>query len=345
MNITSLKKNNLFVGRAATAIYLILKNSIQEKEVILPSNICYAAVYPIIYSNNKPVFVDIDTNTGNAVFEEILKKINKNTGAIIFPYMYGNISTDIIKLKDYCNKNNIILIEDCASAMGAKINGCDVGTFGDYSVFSTGHAKIVDVGNGGILVTDKNIDKIEQDYKELGKYNNDIDNKLTEFSKKYRKLRNENNNLKLQEFFSQNYKEMFIYKLDEQYINKIKNELEKLNDIIIGRKENFELFKNNLDEINSYKLLKFAKGSVPWRLTLIIENKDDRKNLIKILLDKKLFVSDWYPCIAKSFSSNETFPNSEYMEERILNFSLTDSKENILQICETINEYFRGKNK
>ena len=60
MEITNLRKNNLFVGRAATAIYLVLNTLIKNKEVILPSNICYAAVYPVIYSGNKPIFVDVN---------------------------------------------------------------------------------------------------------------------------------------------------------------------------------------------------------------------------------------------------------------------------------------------
>ena len=74
MDITKLRKNSLFVGRAATAIYLILKTLMEEKEVILPSNICYAAVYPIIYSNNVPVFVDVDKRTGNALFKKMIKQ-------------------------------------------------------------------------------------------------------------------------------------------------------------------------------------------------------------------------------------------------------------------------------
>ena len=77
MDITNLRKNSLFVGRAATAIYLVLNTLMKDKEVIVPSNICYAAVYPIIYSKNMPVFVDIDKKTGNSTYEEIIKKVTK----------------------------------------------------------------------------------------------------------------------------------------------------------------------------------------------------------------------------------------------------------------------------
>ena len=40
------------------------------------------------------------------------------------------------KIQKFCNEKNIILIEDCAQALGAEISGRKVGTFGDYSCFS-----------------------------------------------------------------------------------------------------------------------------------------------------------------------------------------------------------------
>ncbi len=341
MDITKLRKNSLFVGRAATAIYLILNTLMKEKDVILPSNICYAAVYPIIYSGNIPVFVDIDKKTGNASFKEIIKKVNKNTGAIIFPYMYGNVSKDILKLKKYCNLHNIILIEDCASAMGANIGDYKVGSVGDYSIFSTGHAKIIDVGNGGVLLSDNNIDEIIDNYNKLDLYNDEIERKLDEFSKKYRQLRNDGDNEKVKDFFNSDYRKLFIYKIDKSVIDKMKKEISNFENINKERIEKYNLFIKNLQKSNKYKILKFQDGSNPWRFTLLVKNDKDRKELIQILLENKLFVSDWYPCIGKSFSDN-VYPNSDYMEKRILNFSLTDDEKNILEICKIINNYFKG---
>lgn len=338
MDILKLRKNSLFVGRAATAIYLILDSLMKDKEVILPSNICYAAVYPIIYSKNKPVFVDVDIKTGNALFKEILEKVNSNTGAIIFPYMYGNVSEDIIKLKEYCNKHNIVLIEDCASAMGATIDGEQVGKIGDYAVFSTGHAKIVDVGNGGLLLTDNNIDFLVEQYKKLNYYNSNIDEKLSKFSSEYRKLRNAGNLEEIRNFFKKDYEDLFLYKIDELNVDKMKEEISNLENIIADRIQKYNLFIKNLKESKNYNKLEFSKGSVPWRFTILIKNNKIKKDIIEVLLEEGLFVSDWYPCIGKVFSNNN-YPNANYMEDAILNFSLTDSEENILKICEILNKH------
>ena len=57
------------------------------------------------------------------------------------------------KIQKFCNEKNIILIEDCAQAIGAEISGGKVGTFGDYSCFSF-HAQknLSTLGEGGMLV-------------------------------------------------------------------------------------------------------------------------------------------------------------------------------------------------
>ena len=257
--------------------------------------------------------------------------------------MYGNVSKDIIELKQYCEKHNIVLIEDCASVMGAKVGNYEVGTIGDYAVFSTGHAKIVDVGNGGILLTDHNIDDIVDTYNQLDTYNDEIDQKLEEFSKEYRRLRNCGNEQKIREFFNKDYRKLFLYKVSESVVEKMKKELQKAEEIAKERTEKYKIFLENLKKSEQYELLEFEKGSTPWRFTILLENKKYRKELIQILLENKLFVSDWYPCIGKSFSDN-SYPNSDYMEDRILNFSLTDDKDNILKICKTINDYLGGVN-
>ena len=121
----------------------------------------------------------------------------------------------------------------------------------------------------------------------------------------------------------------------------MKKEISNLDKINEERKRKYKLFIDNLEKTDKYELLDYEEGSNPWRFTFLVKDKNHRKELINILLKNKLFVSDWYPCIGKSFSK-EDFPNSDYMEKRILNFSLTDDENNILKICKIINDYFRG---
>ncbi len=341
MNILSIKKNYSIVGRASSGIYLILSKYMKNKEVIVPANVCYAVVYPVIYSNNKPVFVDVDPTTGNMNLVDIIKSINENTGCIIFPHMYGNASLEIIELRKYCDENNILLIEDAASAMGAMVKNIPVGSFGHFSIFSTGHAKIVDIGNGGIVISDNDLTFLEDMNDELKEYNNKIEESNNLFSSEYRRLRNLNDDYKLKEFFSHDYKDNFLYKIDKETKEKIRVEISKLANILKKRINNYKIFLNNFEPNDYWKILNYSESSTPWRFNILISNEEYRRKLINHFLNKNLFISDWYPNIAKCFVDKK-YINAEKMEKEIINFSLTISKNEINKICTEFNNFWRN---
>lgn len=118
-------------------------------EIILQSFTCNAVVNPILKSKAKPVYVDIgqDLNIDAAKIED---KITPKTRAIIAQHTFG-MPCDIDKIVSICQKHKLILIEDCAHALGAKINGQYCGTFGDMSFFSLGRDKVISSVYGGIL--------------------------------------------------------------------------------------------------------------------------------------------------------------------------------------------------
>lgn len=331
------KKNSLVVGRGATAIYLILHHHFQNKEIIVPSNICYAAILPIYYSGNTPRFIDVDYPSGNPTYDNINNAINENTAAVLFPYMYGNITDEIIKVKELCQKHQLLLIEDCASAMGGIVNGQPVGSFGDYAIFSTGHAKNVDLDNGGLLVSDLPLNIITKDYSTLPIFNETIAASLINFSQNYSTFRRANQLSKIQELFITNrdqYKSLFLYQIsDPKLIEKIRNSFSIAETSKSTKLAKYHLFAENLPSEICYP---YTAGSLPWRFSVLIESPQKRQKIIQSLLSAHLFVSDWYPCIAPSFGDFTPFPNAKKAEERILNFSLQDTDENILKICDII---------
>ena len=327
--------NKLIVGRGSTAIYLVLNNRLKNKEVIIPANICYAVPFSVIYSGNLPVFVDIkDDYSGNTSLDLIKEKVNDNTGAIIFPYMYGNVTEDIIEIKEFCTNNNILLIEDCASAMGGTINGRPVGVFGDYSFFSTGHAKNVDLGNGGILFSDCDLKDEEKEYMSLPEYSENIATRQSVFSKTYRNLRNQNNFDEINKFFDKHeqYRDLFIYKLDNNL--DIANSFSVIEDKREKSMNNYFLYKDLLSNCN---ILEHYDGSFPWRFSIYIKDLVKRQKIINDLLCEELFVSDWYPCISNYFNDDSIYANAKQQGEEILNFSLDISQEDIRKICTIVN--------
>jgi len=337
------RAHKLITGRGATAIYLALNASCKNREVIVPSNICYAAILPIYYSGNRPHFVDVEYPSGNISYRSAASAINESTGAIIYPYMYGNVSEDIVAIRQLCHEKGVLLIEDCASAMGARINGVPVGEFGDYAVFSTGHAKNVDLNNGGILYTDLPVDKIENDFQNLPVLNEEIVNKQSNFSKQYGTLRRSDNPEKVRELFEDReaLKRQFLYRItDDGLLRQIDNCFSILTNESDAVRRKYDLFINNLP---AYLIYNYSEGSFPWRFSILVDDAIIRKKIIEKLLSEKLFVSDWYPCIANAFGDNTNYPNARRMEREILNFSLRETEEDILKSCAIINTVLQGE--
>ncbi len=121
-------------------------------EVIVPAMSHTATSHSVEYTGAKTVFVDIDFKTGNIDTDKILKKITKNTKAIIIVHMAG-LSCEIDLILKICKKYKIKLIEDCAHSVGTKFQSTHVGNFGISGCFSFYPTKQITTGEGGMLIT------------------------------------------------------------------------------------------------------------------------------------------------------------------------------------------------
>ncbi len=127
-------------------------------EVIVTSQTHVATAHCIEFVGAKPVFVDCDLETGNISVESIESKITKNTRAVSLVHFIG-IPADILKIKSLAKKYKLYLIEDCALALGSKVNGVHVGLFGDVGSFSFYPVKHMTTIEGGMVITNnKRID-------------------------------------------------------------------------------------------------------------------------------------------------------------------------------------------
>ena len=76
--------------------------------------------YPFGRLKAKIIWCDIDPTTRIVSLEEIKKKFSKKTKAILVTHLYG-LACEMPEISQFCSKNNILLIEDCAQALGAEI--------------------------------------------------------------------------------------------------------------------------------------------------------------------------------------------------------------------------------
>lgn len=125
----------------------------EKDEVIVPSRSFVASASCVALRGATPVFCDVDRESQNITLEEVEKAFTRNTKAIIAVHLAG-WPCELDKLRSFCKKKKIYLIEDCAQAHGAKYKGKPVGSFGDVSCFSFCQDKIISTaGEGGLLVT------------------------------------------------------------------------------------------------------------------------------------------------------------------------------------------------
>jgi len=140
-------------GTSALQSILLAYGIKEGDEVIVPSFTFIATANAPLFVGAKPIFADIEEKTFGLDPEDVKKKITKKTKAII-PIHYGGCPCLIRELKEIAEDHNLMLIEDAAESLGAKIKDKKVGTFGDSAMFSFCQNKIITTGEGGCIVTD-----------------------------------------------------------------------------------------------------------------------------------------------------------------------------------------------
>lgn len=148
------RKYSIAVSNGTAALEIAVKALGIKKndEVIIPNFTIISNALAVIKQNAKPVLVDCDLETWNMNLDEIEKRINKKTKAIIVTHIYS-FSNDMDKILKICKKYKIFLIEDAAEVLGLKYKNKMCGSFGDISTFSFYANKQVTSGEGGMIST------------------------------------------------------------------------------------------------------------------------------------------------------------------------------------------------
>lgn len=127
--------------------------------VIVPDWTFAASINAIYHAGALPYFHDVNRDWSldpESIAETLITKDPK-IKAVLAVHPLGR-PADIEKIRRYCDKYEVALIEDAAGALGATYKGQKVGTFGHLAVFSFNGNKVVTAGGGGVITTnDKNL--------------------------------------------------------------------------------------------------------------------------------------------------------------------------------------------
>ncbi len=153
------ENSKLFVfynGRSALFWALKWLPKDDKNEIIVSAYTCVSVINAIKQAGFKPVYADID-KTLNTPLDSIKKVYSPATKAIIVQHTFGN-PAEIDEIVRFAHNHNLLVIEDCAHALGASIWPKKVWTFWDMAIFSSWRDKVFSSVTGWyLLINNENI--------------------------------------------------------------------------------------------------------------------------------------------------------------------------------------------
>lgn len=244
---------NLLAFMALTSPLLKDRAVYRGDEVITVAAGFPTTIAPIMQYGAIPVFVDIDINTCNIDTNMIQNALSSKTKAVMLAHTMGN-PFDISKVKDFCSKNGLWLIEDNCDALGSKYDGRFTGTMGDIGTSSFYPPHHMTMGEGGAVYTNNPILKtIMLSMRDWGREcwcDSGFDNSCgARFTGQHGTL-------------PYGYDHKYVYshlgynlKPSDMQAAIGCAQIEKLHDFTSKRKANFEFLKHELEECSDYFIL------------------------------------------------------------------------------------------
>lgn len=301
------------VSNATTALHLTLKavGIGRGNEIIVPDMTFVATSNAVILSGATPVFADVDKETINISIESIKNKINSKTRAIL-PVHFAGKSCQMDEICKLAKKNDLLIIEDCAHAIGAKYRNKHVGNFGVAGCFSFYPTKNITTIEGGMIITNS---KPIAEYVTAAR-NHGITKSLSQRYSHGKPWDYEMN------------EPGYNYRLDEVRSSLGISQLKRITKLNSMRKKAFEYYNKGLNKISDIIIPSISKQNVDaYHLYIIrIQKNSDvsRDELFRRLLQKGIRTTVHYKPLHR-FSTYKKFPfdrnelkNSEELYEEAI---------------------------
>lgn len=347
------RKHCILVSRGAAAIYLALKAFGYEKgQVAMPSILCLSPANAVIYAGLEPKYIDIslsDFNLDIKSLEQAIRK-EKNIKVVILPHLYGQPG-DIEKVVALCQEHDIRIIEDTAQALGGSYKGKPLGSFGDISILSFGHTKIIDAGGGGAMLFDAEeyLPRIKAAEKLIGKKKDNYEELSLAYRNDYYSLaesrRQHPGSGALYSAFPERFKDLYLFSdLAEEVVLMIDQSLKDLGTIIKIRRRNASICRKMLQH-DSIVHPEQRWDGVPWRYSFLVKS-DEQWAIADAARKRGLDISNWYPPLHLLYDAHPAqLKNAEYLGEHVFNLWVDQglSEAKVKQNCRTFLEVLDAK--
>ena len=322
-------------GTSALHATLLAYDLGKNDEVIVPSFTFISTVNSVLFVGATPIFSDIEETTFGLDPNTIYSSINPKTKAII-PMDYGGSSCQIFELQKIAKENNLLLIDDAAEALGAKVLNKKVGSIADASIFSFCGNKVITTGEGGAVVTNSK-----------------------EIFEKTKLIRSHGR------VSSTNY---FADPSNPSYVNLGFNwrmssitaalgiaQISKLDKIIKLRQRNAQFLSSKLSKFSQVKVPKIPDNyeHIFQMYSIVLENEQIRDELQKFLLTKKIFSKIYFnpvhntPFYQSKNQTKQLLPITDKISSRILTLPLYPNMtlEEKEYLVSSVSEFFESFNR
>lgn len=143
-------------GTAALHCACLAANVASGDEVITTPITFAASANCALYCGARPVFADINPETYNIDPESIRERITQKTKAVVAVDFTGQ-AVEYDRIREICDENNLVFIEDAAHSLATTYNGKRVGTLADMTTFSFHPVKTITGGEGGAITTNHEV--------------------------------------------------------------------------------------------------------------------------------------------------------------------------------------------
>ena len=147
------KRHGIMVNSGSSANYLAVELLAlpEGSEVITPALTFATTVAPIVRQRLVPAFVDVTEGTYNIDAAAIEEMITPKTRAMMIPSLIGNLP-DWDRIREIANAHKLMVVEDSADTLGARLNGISSGAYSDISTTSFYGSHVINAaGNGGMI--------------------------------------------------------------------------------------------------------------------------------------------------------------------------------------------------
>lgn len=322
----------LLVGNGTAGIALCIEAlGLRGQRIAVPDSVCINVPLGVIYSGNEPVYLDISLDSMGLSLPTFAAHA-PNLQGVVAVHGYGAVCS-MAELETIAARHGLPLIEDACLVQGGYIGERPAGSFGIASVISFGAGKPISLGHGGAILTDdpalyRVLQSLDQG---LPAYTAEAEQAIDELGRVHTRLYNAHYGRDLEahiEPFRQAAKAartQFLHRFDSVLRSRLDEALVSLPGEVGQRWENWHHLQRALSVAlgDRVKVLQPPQGSVPWRLNLLMEGRDD---VMRSLHGKGLHCSSWHPPVSSFLGSSDDEaerPAALQVGEQILNLWVT----------------------